>query len=553
MQEGASKAEESFRIELDSARRLAELQKQSSDTAKARLLDLQNNIDQIKENAAEEVGQLQAEIETERADREAVEAKLAELELEVERLQAAASEAQNNTSVMATPKRGSNGLAPATPGRDGSPASFTPGSARMKGNMNFTQLYSEYSTMKADLEAEKRRNYLLSNELDEMIRDLENRGPEQEELREEKERIETEILEMSSMLDSASTERDEARKEVRNLKGQTEGLSREGDILRQQLRDLSAQIKILLVEMQARDQGLEALDTAGQMQLQMIANGELDDQSSAADETSAGALISQRLLLFRNVQELQEQNVQLLKLNRGLADRMEGEAAKAKQSETEQALQELDELRDRVQRHQDEIKSMTTQCESIMRERDMFRRMLSHRGQLPAGTDLQVAFGRSVGPMPSTPPPRGSLRDVEETPRSQELSDYSKLLKEMQTHFDAYRQEAATDHSTLKQQVDKLAREKGELQGEVALLEDRSHFLMNVMECFRPITTCSSRRTRNYRSDLNLLPKWQPSKIFAHNRSLKSWWKPALLPTACVTIPPTSKQNVSFGRRSRLA
>lgn len=468
MQEGASKAEESFRVELDSARRLAELQKQSADTAKARLLDLQNNIDQIKENAAEEVGQLQAEIETERADREAVEAKLAELELEVERLQAAASEAQNNVSVLATPKRNSNGLAPSTPGRDGSPALFTPGSARMKGNMSFTQLYSEYSTMKSDLEAEKRRNYLLSNELDEMIRDLENRGPEQEELREEKERVEAEVLEMSSMLDSASAERDEARKEARNLKGQTEGLSREGDILRQQLRDLSAQIKILLVEMQARDQGLEALDAAGQMQLQMLANGELDDSASAAEETSAGALISQRLLLFRNVQELQDQNVQLLKLNRGLADRMEGEAAKAKQSETEQALQELDELRDRVQRHQDEIKSMTTQCESIMRERDMFRRMLSHRGQLPAGTDLQAAFGRSVGPVPSTPPPGGMSRDVEDTPRSKELSDYSKLLKEMQNHFDAYRQEAATDHSTLKQQVDKLAREKGELQGEVA-------------------------------------------------------------------------------------
>ena len=469
MQESSSKADESFRVELDSARRLADLQKQSADTAKARLQDLQNTIDQIKESAADEVGQLQAEVETERSDREAVENRLAELELELEGLQTAVQSRPAETSVPATPQRSSNGAGFGTPGRNGSPALFTPSTARAKGNLTFTQLYSEYSTIKSQLEVEKRRNFQLSTELDEMIRDLENRGPEQEELREEKERVDAEIIEMSSMLDAITTERDEARRDSRGLNGQIDGLTREGDILRQQLRDLSAQIKILLVEMQARDQGLDALDASGQMQLQMLANGELDDQSPN-EETSAGALISQRLLLFRNVRELQDQNVQLLKLNRGLAERMEGQAAKSRAAEQETALHELDELRDRVQRHQDEIKSMTTQTESIIRERDMFRRMLSHRGQLPQGADAQSMFGQSIDgrATPSTPPPGGLPRNVDQTPHSQELADYSKLLKEMQSHFDAYRHEAATDHGTLKQQVDRLAREKGDLQGEIA-------------------------------------------------------------------------------------
>lgn len=470
MQEDASKAEESFRVEIDSAHRLANLQKQSADTAKARLQELQNTIEQIKESAADEVGQLQAEVETERSDREAVEQKLAELELEIERLQTATvSHPPAVPSIPGTPQRGSNGLVAATPGRDGSPAPFTPATLRAKGNLTFTQLYSEYSTVKSQLEVEKRRNFQLSSELDEMIHDLENRGPEQEELRLEKERVEAEIVDMSTMLDAVIVERDEARREARSLGGQIDGLTRESDILRQQLRDLSAQIKIILVEMQARDQGLEALDAAGQMQLQMLVNGELDDQSSS-DETSAGALISQRLLLFRNVRELQEQNMQLLKLNRGLAERMEGDAAKARQAEQENALQELGELRERLQRHQDEIRTMTTQAESIKRERDMFRRMLSHRGQLPPGADVQAMFGQSVDgrATPSTPTRGSMIRDVDQTPHSKDLADYAKLLKDMQSHFDAYRQEAATDHTTLKQQVDHLAREKSELQGEVA-------------------------------------------------------------------------------------
>jgi len=469
MQESAARAEESFNVELDSARRLADLQKQSADTARARLQELQNNLDHVKDSAAEEIGQLQAEVETERNDKLGAETRLAELELEIERLQTEVTAAQERPSRHGTPARSTNGFPIGTPRRAASPAAFTPGSARMKGNLSFTQLYSQVSTLQNELETERRRSGALTAELDEMIRDLEGRGPEQEDLRNEKERMEAEVVEMSAMLDAAVADRDEAMRDAQKSESQVNGLTKEGDVLRQQLRDLSAQIKILLIEMQAREQGLEALDAAGQMQLQMLANGELD-QDSASDQTSAGALITQRLLLFRNVAELQDQNTQLLKLNRGLADRMEGDEARAKEVEQADNLRELDELRERVQRYQDELKSTTTQVDSIMRERDMFRRMLSHRGPIPGHADLQDMFGQSVngGGPPTTPPRGGFSQSVGQASPSKELADYAKLVKELQSHLDAIRQEASTDHNTLKQQVDKLAREKGELQGEVA-------------------------------------------------------------------------------------
>ena len=91
----------------------------------------------------------------------------------------------------------------------------------MKGNLSFTQLFSENTSLKADLDAERRRNTSLTAELDEMIQDLEGRGPEQEELREEKERMEAEVVEMSSLLDAATAERDDAqRQEGRELREQ---------------------------------------------------------------------------------------------------------------------------------------------------------------------------------------------------------------------------------------------------------------------------------------------------------------------------------------------
>ncbi|TKA70110.1 hypothetical protein B0A49_09564, partial [Cryomyces minteri] len=470
LQEAAAKADESFRVELDSARRLAELQRQSAGTAKARLQDVQNQLEQTKDDAAEEIGQIQAEVESERANKEAADRRIAELELQVEKFEADASQLQNHVPVPGTPRRSINGLkSVGTPARAGSPAVFSPGSSRTKGTLTFTQLYAEHSSMKAELEAERRRSQKLSATVDEMIQDLETKQPEFEELRMEHERLGAEVAGMSSLLSDSNRERDEAKRQAKRAEGQVQGLTRESDVLRQQLRDLSAQIKILLVEVQARDQGLEALSAAEQMQLERIARGEIDD-SSLGGMTDTDRYISQRLTIFRNVNELQKQNADLLKVTRQLGQQMEGEEARAKQNQQEQDRLELESLRERMQRHQDEMKSMVTQSQSYIRERDIFRRMLAHRGQLPPDADVASAFGRSVDERvtPSTPLQGGHAQSVGQTPHSKDMSDYAKVLKELQSHFDAYRQEASTDRSALKEQVDRLAREKGELQGELA-------------------------------------------------------------------------------------
>lgn len=104
----------------------------------------------------------------------------------------------------------------------------------------------------------------------------------------------------------------------------------------------------------------------------------------------------------------------------------------------------------------------------------MFRRMLAHRGQLPPGSEIGSMFAQSVDERATaTPPPGGMVQSIEQSPHSKELADYAKLVKEMQSHFDTYRQETATDHTSLKQQVDKLARDKSELQGEYARCSGR--------------------------------------------------------------------------------
>lgn len=461
LQEAASQAEESSRSQLESTRRLAELQKQSADTARNRLQEVNENMDRLRDRAAEEIGELQAEVQTERSERETTEQRVAELESHVEKLQGDLAAAQQAPQIPGTPRR--NGVANVgTPGRAGSPA-FSPGSSRMKGGLSVTQLYTENSQMKADLQRERNTNDDLRRNLDDMIQMIENKGPEIEEMKMERNHLQAENEDMASFLQQVTNERDAARKDSRKLGGQLEGLSREANLLRQQTRDLSAQIKVLLFGIQAREEGLGALSAAEQMQLEQAARDGLDE-ATMASLSDTGQWISQHLVVFKNVTELQEQNSRLLLLTREIGEKLEGEEAQAKQQQQEKDAEELENLRERVQRHQDEMKALATRAESYIRERDMFRRMLSHRGQLPR--DAEAVFAQSVeGSLAAGTPTPLFGQSTDDQSLAKNLSD---AIKELQSRFDNYKDESLTDNNTLREQNRSLAKEKSDLQSDIS-------------------------------------------------------------------------------------
>ncbi|KAK3675930.1 Protein mlp1 [Recurvomyces mirabilis] len=468
LQEETARKEQDFRTEVDATKRLAELQAQNAATHKARLQDVQGQVDQIKEDAADEIGRLQAEIETERGDKEQAERKIAELELSVERL-----EQMPRASRPGTPRR-SGGFDPQTPSRLGSRAgspSAMPGSLRKTVNgLSFTQVYSQMTEAQEELAHEQRRTKKLSDTLEDMVRELEQRGPELAEVRQDQERLEQEVLNFSTMLDEAVQTRENAVKEAERWQNEAAAAAREGDVLRQQLRDLSTQIKILMVEMESRDQGLGEMSAQERVELERAARGELAD-GDLDRMTDTGRFIAERLVVFRNVSDLQEKNQQMLRLVETLGDQLEGEEAQEKERQTAAYASENQELKQKVQRLQDELQATVTQIDSYMKERDMFRRMLQHRGQLPAGdSEVQSMFGQSVPP--ATPSRKNGAMEPP-TPRSKDVADLNKLLREQQTFFDQYRNESATDRRMLKEQVDGLAREKSAFQADVARMQSQ--------------------------------------------------------------------------------
>lgn len=463
MQEEASQKDEAFKIELDAANRLAELMKNSAQTEKIRQNDLQDQLEKLQDEASAQLGRISAEIDTEHREKEAAEQRIAELEVQVERLEADNMTRQNQGSLRSLSHQGINGYALSPHARDGAtPKGYSPSPSVLKGSISLTQIVSDYNDVKGDLEAEKRRNEKLTSTMDEMIQELENRQPEVEELRADHSRLESDIAEMSTLVDSVGRERDIATKAARKQEAQVEAKIKEGEVLRQQLRDLSSQVKILLMQIHLRDQGFDELSAERHLQLEHLAQGQIDGDESIDGLTDTDRFISQNLVTFKNIAQLQEQNTNLIKVTREVGERMEREEAL-------RMNQNMEDLQRKYEQCKDEINSLVIQSQSYIRERDMFRRMLAHRGQLPREGDLVSVLGESLDGRgsPATPSRANLVGNIEESPTSRDMTDYAKLLKDMQSHFDAYRQEAATDRSTLKEQVDSLSRSNSDLRSEL--------------------------------------------------------------------------------------
>ena len=165
-----------------------------------------------------------------------------------------------------------------------------------------------------------------------------------------------------------------------------------------------------------------------------------DAYDAGLDFTDTDKIISQRLTIFHNIVELQQQNQNLIRVTRQLGDKMERDE-KEYQSKMENLESEaLDKATVIINQLRDELKSMRTKMESYIRERDMFRRMAS--GKVPLGTaDTPLAINST----PSSP-----------------SEEQQTLLRELQLQFDAYRNEAATDQRTLNDQIRGLNAERSE-------------------------------------------------------------------------------------------
>jgi nucleoprotein TPR len=254
-------------------------------------------------------------------------------------------------------------------------------------------------------------------------------------------RIQMQANKLASELSQALTARDAHERQAKSLAA-AQGLSTaELESLRTQTSDLSRQVQALTRELAIRDDP-------------SLANVPLEVEAKE-NEGSVDAVITQKLVAFRSIPQLQEQNQQLLKVTRELASRLEKkeaarDAARANgEEETDEALEEAHDL---ILRLRDELHDAQTKMNTYLQERDMFSRMLASGSKLSAST-LNGA--------------NGSNGDGEE----------SQMLSVLQANYDAYKMEMAADIKKAKDEVAAKDREIGVVQVSLAKANAKVEYL----------------------------------------------------------------------------
>ncbi|KAI4944062.1 hypothetical protein J4E91_008917 [Alternaria rosae] len=468
LENAASAAEAHFRIELDSARRLSTLHQQNNEMTKKRLEQLQADSSRVQEEAATEIGQLQAEVEVERERAAEADARTAELETLVETLKSDNSDLRSSVRVPGTPRHGmsmNGGFS--TPGRAGSPAVvFSPGGSQLKTDASKTQLLIENNDLKKELRKVREKLEENTGVLNDMLQELERHQPEFDELRRQNDALNEQNNEMSALLEEAIAEREAAQRDSRKALGDLEGVHNESALLRRQIQDMTIQLRTLLWRRQVEEQGLGSLTEEQQeFIVNAVENNQVPDKH-VPDDSPTHQMITKHLILYKDIATLQQQNAELTRTLRQVGDEQERQEVRMKSEQYQQDIEELGRLRSVVAEKDEEIKSLNVRSQTLKTERDMYSRIVGGRGQLPSHSQSTSAFAQSV-------PAGGAPLLLENGSSSREIPEYSKLIKDLQSHIDLLKEESATDRTTLKAQVDSLTKDNSQLQSDKLRFESQ--------------------------------------------------------------------------------
>ncbi|OAR01437.1 hypothetical protein LLEC1_05395 [Akanthomyces lecanii] len=455
---------DSYKSELEDQRRLVDMSEQLSQKHQDRVRELDAEKERLKDNYENELRRVRTELEQEKQAGADLEERLRKLESELDEAQIRLEHAPPPGSAPQTPRANGSALV-----RAASPFA-TPGSVRNKASITGTQAIDQLFQVKGQLASERRRNQELSDELDSILGALEAKAPEIHELQSESEMLRNEIGRMSELSQQSFEERDAARKAARKAEGLLNTSQSENKILRTQLRDLGTQIQMLVFNAYALEKGVDQLSDDEVFRLKQLEKGEVTEEA-LADMSDTHQFITQKLVVFKDIQSLQAKNEDLLRITRELAEQIESEEALAAKHQAKDDHDKVEKLEQELVHMTEESKSIKTTLESYKTERDMFRRLLQQR----------TSGGDEASMMRSSLDGRLPLASIESGEQNETLNE---ALRKLQAEYDSFREAQDGVRKDLRNQIDSLSAERNvlqteriKLQGEVRLESERREML----------------------------------------------------------------------------
>jgi nucleoprotein TPR len=207
-----------------------------------------------------------------------------------------------------------------------------------KSGQSFTEVYADYAKLKLDLVKEKKVSAEYKETLDLIIKEVEHRKPFIDKTARDLEKAKLKNDELSTQMLVSAKSLSDLNMITEQTKSSLELVQEEKHLLEKDVNDMSRQIQALLKQMNYILPGRVLTQAEDN-----IARRYASFDEGLGDENETEALIAEKLVVFKNIEELQNQNITLRRAVRSISQKME--MMEKMQSRTEDEKQASDMLK----------------------------------------------------------------------------------------------------------------------------------------------------------------------------------------------------------------
>nr|CAB3267195.1 nucleoprotein TPR [Phallusia mammillata] len=352
----------------------------------------------------------------------------------------------------------------------------------IKSGMTLTQIYTKYVEQSDELIVAKEENKRLNEAMDSILEELNAKAPLLKRQREDYERALITINQLTSQTDEAATNFQHLRQEADDAVRHSAHLTRELERYKKETVDLSKQVRFLLKEVEEL-RGRQVQMSPGQRRDKSLLV--VNEDGSCNDVSSSSELITHTLVTFKDIAELQEQNQKLLTIIRQLSDEQEKAEKAGADKKTLELQAQLEEANEELERLREDRSRQMTMVEAIVRQRDMYRVLLSHnpQGGIPPSIlanpsmlgdhSMLNASGMSVSSATTTPTKHSE--SISKSPGVGGGSDKRALLQ-LQEEFEEYKKDVLANNKVFEEKIETLKSDLSQQRANCAKLEAQVEF-----------------------------------------------------------------------------
>ncbi|RYG68986.1 hypothetical protein EON64_03890, partial [archaeon] len=258
-----------------------------------------------------------------------------------------------------------------------------------------TDMYDRVVALEREVLEERRQRKEAETYMTQILKEVEAKAPTLAKQRRDYQRLVDYQTQLTAKLDAFAAENLQMKTGMRDLQDQLRGEVQQRGMLQQQNADLSRQLQHLL------RQSLVPGSTGG---VHLV-----EDECSEAQQ-----VVSNHLVLFNSVEDLQQRNLELLSVVRKLSNEEGGRPAGF---DVQALLDELNELKDARQRTEEMVAV-------LVQQRDMYK------GMVDSGTTLTISNHMSPARNPADSSPRPTRVNEEADLKLQHTAEENRRLSE---------------------------------------------------------------------------------------------------------------------------